>query len=204
MPEPNLPARDGWMRRLYRWTLSWADHSHAGTALFLIALIESSVFPIPPDVLLVALALGRPDYGFRFAALSTAGSTVGAALGYLIGMALFVSVALPIIEFYGVSAQFETAQSWFREYGVATVLIAGFTPIPFKVFTIAAGAFGLPFFWFMLAALLSRGARFYLEAALMHWGGPELRRLVEKHFEWITVAVAVLVVAGFALLWLIR
>lgn len=193
-----------WLRRCYHWTLSWADHPQAKWALFLIALIESSVFPIPPDVLLIALALGRPDHSFRFAAVSTAGSTVGAAIGYLIGMALFAAMAMPIIEFYGVMAQFELAQGWFEEYGVAIILIAGFSPIPFKVFTIAAGAFGLPFVWFMLASLVSRGARFYLEAALLHWGGPRLRAFVERHFEWVTIAVTVLVVAGFALLWLLR
>lgn len=119
-------------------------------------------------------------------------------------MALFVTIAMPIINFYGVTEQFDLAQHWFEQYGVAIILIAGFSPIPFKVFTIAAGAFGLPFFWFMLASLASRGARFYLEAALLHWGGPRLRELVERHFEWITVAVTILVVAGFALLWLLR
>lgn len=203
-PDSVKLKRDSWLRRCYHWTLSWADHPHAKWALFLIALIESSVFPIPPDVLLIALALGRSDHSFRFAAISTAGSTVGAAIGYLIGMALFVSVAMPIIEFYGVVPQFELAQGWFESYGVAIILIAGFSPIPFKVFTIAAGAFGLPFFLFMLASLASRGARFYLEAALLHWGGPTLRAFVERHFEWITIAVTVLVVAGFALLWLFR
>lgn len=196
--------RESWLRRCYHWTLSWADHPHAKIALFLIALIESSVFPIPPDILLIALALGRPDHSFRFAAVSTAGSTVGAAVGYLIGMALFAAVAMPVINFYGIMPQFEMAQGWFEAYGVAIILIAGFSPIPFKVFTIAAGAFGLPFLWFMLASLVSRGARFYLEAALLHWGGPRLRELVERHFEWITIAVTVLVVAGFALLWLLR
>lgn len=193
-----------WLRRCYFWTLSWADHPHAKLALFLIALIESSVFPIPPDVLLIALALGRPDHSFRFAAVSTMGSTVGAAVGYLIGMALFATVAMPIINFYGVMEQFELAQGWFEAYGVAIVLVAGFSPIPFKVFTIAAGAFGLPFLWFMMASVLSRGARFYLEAALLHWGGPSLREFVERHFEWLTVAVTVLVLIGFAGLWLLR
>lgn len=196
--------QESWLRRCYHWTLSWADRPHAQTALFLIALIESSVFPIPPDILLIALALGRPENSFRYAAVSTAGSTIGAALGYLIGMMLFVAVAMPVIEFYGVVEQFELARSWFTEYGVAVILLAGFSPIPFKVFTIAAGAFGLPFFWFMLASLISRGARFYLEAALLHWGGPGLRQLVERHFEWITIAVTVLVLGGFAGLWLLH
>lgn len=196
--------RKSLLRRCYHWTLSWADHPHAKIALFLIAVIESSVFPIPPDILLIALALGRPDHSFRFAAVSTAGSTIGAAIGYLIGMALFAAVALPVIDFYGVMPQFEWAQTQFETYGVSIILIAGFSPIPFKVFTIAAGAFGLPFLWFMLASLVSRGARFYLEAALLHWGGPRLRELVERHFEWITIAVTLLVVAGFVLLWLLQ
>lgn len=196
--------RASWLKRCYFWTLSWADHPHAKLALFLIALIESSVFPVPPDVLLIALALGRPDHSFRFAAVSTAGSTVGAAVGYLIGMALFATVAMPIINFYGVMDQFELAQGWFERYGVVIILIAGFSPIPFKVFTIAAGAFGLPFIWFMLASLLSRGARFYLEAALLHWGGPSLRGFVERHFEWLTIGITLLVVVGFAGLWLLR
>ncbi len=192
------------MRRCYYWTLSWADRPHAKLALFLIALIESSIFPVPPDVLLIALALGHPDHSFRFAAVSTAGSILGAAVGYLIGMGLFVAVGMSIIEFYGLVPQFELAQGWFETYGVAIILIAGFSPVPFKVFTIAAGAFGLPFIWFMLASLLSRGARFYLEAALLYWGGPRLRELVEKHFEWITIVITVLVVAGFAMLWLLQ
>ncbi|MDX8403372.1 MAG: YqaA family protein [Mariprofundaceae bacterium] len=196
--------RKSLLRRCYHWTLSWADHPHAKLALFLIALIESSIFPIPPDILLIALALGRPDHSFRFAAVSTVGSTIGAAIGYLIGMALFATIAIPIINFYGVMEQFELAQGWFETYGVAIILIAGFSPIPFKVFTIAAGAFGLPFLWFMLASLVSRGTRFYLEAALLHWGGARLRALVERHFEWITMAVTVLVIGGFALLWLLR
>jgi len=119
-------------------------------------------------------------------------------------MMLFAAIALPLIEFYGVMEQFDLAKQWFTEYGVVVILIAGFSPIPFKVFTIAAGAFGLPFFWFMLASLISRGARFYLEAALLHWGGPGLRELVERHFEWITIAVTLLVLGGFAGLWLLR
>jgi len=196
--------RESWLRRCYGWTMSWADHPHAKIALFMIALIESSVFPIPPDVLLIALALGRPDQSFRFAAISTMGSTVGAAVGYLIGMTLFVAVAMPIINFYGVMQPFELAKSWFEQYGVAIILIAGFSPIPFKVFTIAAGAFGLPFLWFILASFVSRGSRFFLEAALLHWGGARLRAFVEHHFEWITVVVTVLVVVGFAGLWLLH
>jgi len=193
--------KPAWLRRCYHWTLSWADHPQAHAALFLIALIEASVFPIPPDILLVVLALGDPRIGLRLAAIATAGSTVGAALGYGIGMALFAGVARPLLEFYGAMAQFDHVRELFRQYGLWVVLAAGFSPIPFKVVTIAAGTFGLSFPGFLGAALVSRGARFFLEGALLRWGGARLRELVERHFEWLTLAVAALVVAGFAMLW---
>jgi len=193
-----------WLRRSYEWTLSWAEHPQAQMALFFIAVIEASVFPIPPDILLLALALGRPELGLRLATISTVGSLLGACIGYLIGMLLFASVAQPLLEFYGAMDQFEHVQQLFTEYGLWVVLIAGFSPIPFKVVTISAGAFGLPFVGFAAATLVSRGARFFLEGALLQWGGSRLRALVERHFEILTLAVVVLVAAGFALLWILR
>lgn len=192
------------IRRCYDWTLSWADHPQAHLALFLIAVIEASVFPIPPDVLLIALALGRPDLGLRLAGLATGGSLLGAALGYGIGMMLFTSVAKPLLAFYGAMAEFNHVQSLFAEYGLWFVLIAGFSPIPFKVVTIAAGTFGLSFAGFMAAALFSRGARFYLEGGLLRWGGDRLRGFVERHFELMTVLVVLLIASGFLALWLWR
>jgi len=193
-----------WLRRCYDWTLSWAEHPQAQLALFLIAVIEASVFPIPPDILLLALALGRPELGLRLAAISTAGSLLGACIGYAIGMMLFVSVAQPLLEFYGAMEQFAHVQDLFREYGLWVVLVAGFSPIPFKVVTISAGAFGLPFVGFALAALLSRGARFFLEGAILRWGGSRLRMLLERHFEWLTISVVLLVAAGFVALWMLH
>jgi len=192
----------GWLRRCYHWTLSWADHPQAHWALFFIAVIEASVFPIPPDLLLVVLALGRPELSLRFAGLATAGSVCGAMIGYAIGMLLFASVAEPILEFYHAMDQFMRVQALFEQWGLALVLVAGFSPIPFKVITIAAGTFDMPFAGFLLAALASRGARFYLEGALLRWGGETLRNLVERHFEWITLLVTLLVAVGFAALWL--
>jgi len=192
-----------WLKRLYHWTLSWAEHPAALYALFFIALIESSVFPIPPDILLMALSLGKPASALRFAAIATLGSTVGAMLGYGIGLFLFSSVGQVIVDFYGLSSQFAQAETWFADYGVAIVLIAGFSPIPFKVITIASGAFGLDFVFFILAALVSRGARFYLEAGLLKWGGDKVRDYVENHFELLTMFATVLVVAGFGAIWLL-
>ena len=191
-----------WLRRSYNWTLSRAKHPHARWALFAIAVIEASVFPVPPDVLLIALALGRPDLALRFAAICTAGSTVGSVIGYGIGMFLLTAIAMPVLEFYHAVEQFEYVQSLFFEWGIGLVLIAGFSPIPFKIITIAAGAFGLPFIGFIAACIVSRAARFYLEGVLLRWGGERLRLWVEKYFEGLTVAVAILVIAGFSLLWL--
>jgi len=198
------PRRENWLRRCYHWTLGWADHPQAHWALLVIAIIEASCFPIPPDLLLIALALGRPALGLHFALLATIGSVIGAGIGYGIGMFLFVSVAQPLLEWYGAMPQFNHVQELFTQYGMGLVLIAGFSPIPFKVITISAGAFGLDFLPFMLAALASRGARFYLEGALLRWGGETIRAHVERHFEWITVGTSLLVVAGFGLLWLAR
>ena len=153
-------------------------------------------------MLLIALALGRPDMALRFAAISTAGSTVGAVLGFCIGMFLFAGVAEPILHFYGAMDQFAYVQEQFQEHGILVVLIAGFSPIPFKVITIASGAFHMSFVEFLAAAIVSRAARFYLVGALLRWGGLPLRALVEKHFELLTIAVTVLVIAGFVGLWL--
>jgi len=196
------PKPVSWLRRIYHWTLSLAEHPQANWALFLVALVESSVFPIPPDVLLLVMAMGRPAGAFRYAAMATVGSTIGAALGYLIGMFLLATLAMPILEFYHAVGTFNHVQALFQQYGIWVVAVAGFSPIPFKVITIASGAFGVTFFPFMVAALLSRGSRFFLEAALMYWGGERLRNWVERYFEWLTVAVSVAVIGGFALLWM--
>jgi len=193
-------TRTSWLRRLYDWTLSLAEHPHARRALFLIAVVESSVFPIPPDVLLLLMSMSSPTSAFRLAAITTAGSTIGAAIGYGIGMFLFAAVAQPVLEFYHAMETFNHVQELFVEHGIWVVAIAGFSPIPFKVITIASGAFGMSFVPFILTALVSRGARFYMEAALMYWGGDKLRHWVERYFEWLTVAVTLAVVGGFALL----
>ncbi|MDX8390874.1 MAG: VTT domain-containing protein [Mariprofundaceae bacterium] len=190
------------LHRCYQWTLSWAEHPQARLGLFLIAVIEASVFPIPPDILLIALALGKPQQSLHFATIATIGSTIGAIIGFLIGMFLYTAVALPIIEFYGAGARFAEVQSYFVAYGVAFVLVAGFSPIPFKLVTIAAGAFALPFMEFVIAALIARAARFYLEAIVLQWGGERLRAVIEQYFGWLTTLVVLLVIAGFMVLWL--
>jgi len=171
--------------------------------LFFIAVIEASIFPIPPDLLLMALSLGRSDLSFRFAAICTMGSVLGALLGYLIGMFLLATVAMPVMEFYHLADQFEHVKSLFDEWGLLLVLVAGFSPIPFKLITITAGALSMSLPLFLLAALLSRGARFYLVASLFYWGGESVRRFVEKYFEWLTVGITLGVLLGFGVLWYI-
>ncbi|MCR4302159.1 MAG: DedA family protein, partial [Sulfuricaulis sp.] len=159
------------LRRLYDWVLSWAHHRHAPLALFLLAFAESSFFPIPPDVLLIALALGIPTRAFRLALITTAGSVLGGLAGYAIGYGFMASVGQWILDLYNFHAQFEKIRNLYLEYDIWAVAVAGFTPIPYKVFTIAAGAFDMDVWRFTLASLVSRGARFFLLAWLInHYG----------------------------------
>ncbi|MDQ6962235.1 MAG: YqaA family protein [Mariprofundaceae bacterium] len=192
------------LRKCYEWTLAWAEHPKATWALFFIAVIESSVFPIPPDLLLIALSLGRSEFALRYAAICTLGSTVGALIGYGIGMFLFLAIAMPIIEFYHLVDQFEHVKALFDEWGVWLVLITGFSPIPFKLITITAGALAMPLPLFLIAAVISRGARFYLVGGILYWGGKPVRSFVDKYFEWLTLGITVCVVLGFGIVWYIR
>lgn len=187
------------IRRLYDWVLSWAESRYGIYALFLIAFAESSFFPIPPDVLLIALALGRPRWAYRFALICTAGSVAGGAFGYLIGWQLMEAVGKPILEFYQAMDKFEEIKASFLHYGGWAVAVAGFTPIPYKVFTIASGAVTLSFVTFLLASAASRAARFYLVAALIFFFGPPIKVFIDRHFNLLTVVFTLLLLLGFAL-----
>ena len=188
------------LRRLYDWVLSWASHPYAPAALFLIAFAESSFFPIPPDVLLIALALGAPERGLRLALVTTAGSVLGGLAGYGIGYGLMASIGQAILDFYGLHAEFGRIQHWYLTYDVWAVGVAGFTPIPYKVFTIAAGAFDMDLWRFTAASAVSRGARFFLVAALIYYYGAAIRRFIERYFNALTVLFTVLLVGFFLLL----
>jgi membrane protein YqaA with SNARE-associated domain len=193
---PDVP-HGGPLHRLYHWVLGWADRPGGTWALFGIAFAESSFFPIPPDVLLIPLALGNVRRSFWFAFVCTAGSVAGAALGYLIGSSLYASVGEPIIQFYHGQAQYEELQYLFEQNLVLTLGTAGFTPIPFKVFTIAAGAFGVSFPAFLAISALSRGGRFFLVAGLIRAFGEPIREFIEKYFNLLTIAFVVLLILGF-------
>lgn len=188
------------LRRMYDWVLSWSHHPHAQIALFVLAFAESSVFPIPPDVLLIALALGVPTRAFRFALITTIGSVLGGLAGYAIGHGLMASVGQWILDLYNFHAQFDRIRALYLEYDVWAVGIAGFTPIPYKVFTIAAGAFEMDVWRFTLASFVSRGARFFLVAGLIFYFGAPIKGFIDRYFNVLTVVFTALLVGFFVLL----
>ena len=193
------PARPHVVRRLYDWTLSWADRPGGPLALFLLAMAESSFFPIPPDVLLMALAMGRPRRAFWFAAIASAGSVIGGVIGYAIGLLLFDQLGRPILELYGATRAFEHVGQLYRDNLVLALGTAGFTPVPYKVFTIAGGAFQVPLLPFIAISLVSRAARFTLVAGLLYFFGPPVKNFIDRYFNVLSVVFVVLLVAGFAL-----
>ena len=188
------------LRRTYDWVLGWADHRYGGLALLLLAFVESSVFPIPPDVLLMALALGKPGAAFRFALICSVGSVAGGLAGYLIGWLLMDGLGRPIIELYNAQAAYAEVEQRFVAHGGWAVAIAGFTPIPYKVFTIAAGATQLSLSSFVLASVVSRSARFFLISGLIYYYGPTIKVFIDKYFNILTIVFTVLVLLGFVLL----
>jgi membrane protein YqaA with SNARE-associated domain len=190
-------SHGGPLHRLYHWVLGWADRPGGTWALFGIAFAESSFFPIPPDVLLIPLALGNVRRSLWFAFVCTVGSVAGAALGYVIGSSLYASIGEPIIQFYHGQEHYDELRVLFEENLILTLGTAGFTPIPFKVFTIAAGAFGVSFPAFIAISALSRGARFFLVAGLIRAFGEPIREFIEKYFNLLTIAFVVLLVLGF-------
>jgi len=187
-----------WIRGLYDWTMKWADSPQSLLALFLIAIAESSVFPIPPDVLLIAIVAANTHRWLSAALLCSAGSVIGAAIGYLIGAVAFDALGQPIIDFYQAQDAWNTVVATYNsDVGIWFLLAAAFTPIPFKVATIAAGATGMAFWPFLVVSLFGRSARFFLVAAMLRIFGAPVRALIEKHFDAFALAFLVLLIAGF-------
>ncbi|MDX1594009.1 MAG: YqaA family protein [Gammaproteobacteria bacterium] len=185
---------------LYDRAMIWAVHRHAPWYLGGLSFAESSFFPIPPDVMLAPMSLARTDRAWWYAALTTATSVLGGLFGYLIGM-LAIDAVLPWIVEAGYGARYEQAIEWFATWGVWVVFIAGFSPIPYKLFTIAAGASAMPLLPFTLASLVGRGARFFLVAGLMRWGGAPMERLLRSYIDrlgWLVIflGVAYVLIAG--------
>jgi membrane protein YqaA with SNARE-associated domain len=188
------------LRRFYNAIIGLAERPTALWWLFGIAFAEASFFPVPPDALMIPMALAQPKKALRFALVATLGSVLGGALGYYIGFALFDELARPLIDFYHYHAAFAAFQAKFAQYGVWIVLIKGLTPIPYKIVTIAAGAAAFSFPLFMAASIITRGARFFLEAALLRRFGEPARRFIEERLGLVTGLVAAGIIGGFLIL----
>ena len=183
------------LRKLYDWVFSLARHRHATPALGAIAFAESSVFPIPPDVMLAPMVLARPDRAYFYASLCTAASVLGGLFGYLIGYFL-EPVGLWLLAAMGKSEAFEASKAMFQQHGAWVILIKGLTPIPFKLITISAGIFKFNLALFIALCVLTRGMRFFLVAfVLKRWGAPMLA-IVEKRLALFTVLLIVALVGG--------
>lgn len=185
---------------LYTRVLALSARRDAPLWLFSVAVAEASLFPLPPDVLLVPMALAKPRRAFFYALVATLGSVLGGGIGYFIGYELFARLAQPIIHFYHYEAAFSAFQHKFAEYGAEIILIKGLTPIPYKIVTIAAGAAKFNFTSFMLLSLMTRGARFFLEALLLRYFGTPARDFIEHRLGLVTGLFAVLLIAGFLIL----
>lgn len=192
-----------YIRQLYDWVLKWAESPYGALALFILAFAESSFFPIPPDVLLIALVLGSQTKAFRFALIATAGSVLGGLFGYYIGYALW---NIGVDQFFfahipGFTYElFESVKLQYNEWGFWIVFTAGFTPIPYKVFTIASGVVELNLLMFLIASTVSRVARFFLVSTLLWKFGAPIKTFIDKYFNILAIAFTVLLIGGFVLI----
>jgi membrane protein YqaA with SNARE-associated domain len=192
-----LKAPLKFLRRLYDWTIHWAKTPKAPVALFSIAFIESSFFPIPPDVLLIAMTMAQPKKWLRYATICTIGSVSGAFLGYLIGWSLYASVGKMIVDTYHLQNVMELVGRKYQENAFLTVFTAAFTPIPYKVITIAAGLFKIPLMTLAVASLIGRAGRFFLVAVALRLFGEKIEKSIEKYFDIFSLAFTALIVLGF-------
>ncbi len=182
---------------LYEKTLQWSQHKNAPKYLCSLSFAESSFFPIPPDVMLMPMSLAKPDRALYFAWLTTVFSVLGGIFGYLIGY-YAMDLLMPVIESMNYQDKVVKAQGWFEEYGVWIVFVAGFSPIPYKLFTVTAGASAMAFLPFVIASFIGRGARFFLVAGLMKWGGARFEPQIRKWVDWLGWLFVLLILAYIA------
>lgn len=187
------------LRRLYDYVMLQAASPYAAWVLVAVAFAESSVFPIPPDVLLIPMILAARAKTLNYVVLATVASVIGGVAGYGIGWGLWELVGQPILEFYGAMEKFEEFRTGYNEHGALIVFIAGLTPFPYKVITIASGAFGLDFMAFVVASVLARGGRFMIVGGLLWRFGEPIRIFIERYLGLLTIAFCVLLVGGFVL-----
>ena len=184
------------LKRLYNWTLVKANHKNAKWYLSLISFAESSFFPIPPDILLIPMALASKARALFYASICTLFSVLGGILGYAIGYFFYNSLGIYIVEFYQLENSFSIFENYYREFGILIVLGAGITPFPYKFITIASGVFGLNIFLFIIISSIGRGLRFYLIAILLFFFGDKIKLIIEKYFNLLTITFFILLVGS--------
>jgi len=180
---------------LYEWTLKWAEHQLAPRILAVLSFAESVFFPIPPDVLLAPMVLAQRDKAWRFAAITTIASVLGGMVGYGLGYLMFEPWIQPLITEFGYQARFDRAMLWFSEWGIWVVFIAGFSPVPYKLFTVSAGFLNMAFLPFLLASAVSRGMRFFLVAGVIRWGGAAMEQKIRQWVDvlgWLVVGAIII------------
>jgi membrane protein YqaA with SNARE-associated domain len=198
-PRPSEKGAEkiGWARQIYDRCLLWVQSPYGVWALFFIAVAESSFFPIPPDVFLMVLCIAVPAKSFRYATICAVGSVLGGMLGYGLGLGFMDTVGVKILEWYGLHDKYEVVQNLYRQYDALAVGAAGFTPLPYKLFTITAGAFKINFVTFVLVSIVSRSARFFLVAAFIYKFGAPVRHFIERYFNLLSILFFILLIGGF-------
>jgi len=199
-PVKKAPQKTGWIRQIYDKSLLWVQTPSGVWVLFFIAVAESSFFPIPPDVFLMVLCLAVPKKSFRYAAICAVGSVLGGVIGYGLGMGFMDTIGVKIISWYGLQDKYEVVQNLYQQHDALALAAAGFTPLPYKLFTITAGAFKINFVTFVLVSMLSRSARFFLVAALIYKFGAPVRYFIERYFNILTIIFFILLVGGFVVI----
>ena len=192
------------MKKLYDWTMAKAAHPQAERWLAGLSFLESSMFPVPTDIMLMPMILADRAKAWRYGIITTIASVLGAVLGYFIGAVLFDSIGQAIVDFYGYQTQFEAFKDYYVEYGVLIVLIGGLTPIPFKIVTIASGVIGLNPAIFFVSCIAARAPRFMLEAALLWKFGEPIKEFIERRLQWLMIAFVLLIISGFVALKYVR
>jgi membrane protein YqaA with SNARE-associated domain len=188
------------LRRIYDWCIASSGKPHASWALGAVSFAESSFFPVPPDAMLIPMSLARPDRAFSYAFLCTWTSVLGGLLGYLIGAALYDSVGQWLIRLYGYGDKVEAFREAYAAWGAWIILLKGFTPIPYKIVTITSGFAGYNLLWFVMLSIITRGARFYVEALLLNRYGERAREIIEKRLTFYFTVFVVVVVVGFIII----
>ena len=194
------PQKLSWIRQAYDKSLLWVQSPSGVWALFLLAVAESSFFPIPPDIFLMVLCIAAPKRSFRYAAICAVGSVLGGAIGYGLGLGFMDTLGVKILDWYGLQDKYAVVQNLYQQYDALAVGAAGFTPLPYKLFTITAGAFKINFVTFILMSIVSRSARFFLVAALIYKFGAPVRHFIERYFNLLSILFFILLIGGFLLI----